>query len=104
MIWTLALGGILFKSVWRLRFPQLSTVLYLTMGWLAVIAVKPLSAVIPAAGLGLLLAGGLLYTGGVVFYAWERPRYAHMVWHLFVLGGSACHFLAILWYAIPASA
>lgn len=101
LLWTLAGVGIVFKMLGGLRFPRLSTLLYLGMGWLAVLVVRPLAAALPAAGLGWLLAGGLLYTGGVLFYVRERPRYSHTVWHLFVLGGSTCHFLAVLWYALP---
>lgn len=101
LLWTLAGVGIVFKTLGGLRFPRLSTLLYLGMGWLAVLVVRPLAAALPAAGLGWLLAGGLLYTGGVLFYVRERPRYSHTVWHLFVLGGSTCHFLAVLWYALP---
>lgn len=104
VVWGLAATGILFKSVFGLRFPRTSTALYLAMGWLALLAVRPLRATIPQAGLDLLLIGGLLYTVGVIFFAWERPRYNHFVWHLFVLGGSTCHFLAVLWYALPAPA
>jgi hemolysin III len=71
------------------------------MGWLAVVAVRPMTEQMPAAGLAWLAAGGLFYSVGVAFYAWERQRYSHAVWHLFVLGGSACHFFAVLWYALP---
>jgi hemolysin III len=101
-IWSLAAVGILFKALLGMRFPRASTLFYLAMGWLAVVAVKPLAAGLPLAGLGLLLSGGLLYTVGVLFYLRDHRRYNHTVWHLFVLGGSACHFLAVLWYAIPA--
>jgi hemolysin III len=101
VIWTLALTGILFKSLFRLRYPRLSTALYLAMGWLALAAMKPLADVLPGPAMALLMVGGLLYTGGVLFYVRERPRFTHTVWHLFVLGGSVCHFLAVLWYAIP---
>jgi len=66
-------------------------------------AARPLAAALPGVGLALLLAGGLLYTAGVVFFVWERRPYSHMVWHMFVLGGSACYFLAVLWYAVPAT-
>ena len=102
-IWTLAASGILFKTTLGFRFPRLSVLIYLLMGWMAVIAARPLYLTLPAAGLGWLLAGGLLYTGGVIFYRWERLRYGHLVWHLFVLAGSACHFWAVLRYAVPAS-
>lgn len=101
IVWSFAVLGILFKTLGGLRFPRVSTLLYLVMGWLAVVTLRPLAAALPGAGLGLLLVGGLLYTGGVIFFVWERPRYNHTVWHLFVLGGSACHFLAVLWYALP---
>ena len=101
VVWGLAACGILLKGLFGLRFPRVSTAFYLAMGWLAIFAMRPLMARVPSAGLALLLAGGLLYTVGVAFFAWERPRYNHLVWHLFVLGGSALHFLAVLWYALP---
>jgi hemolysin III len=69
------------------------------MGWLVVVAVRPLWLHVPPSGLAWMAAGGLAYTAGVVFYAAERPRYSHFVWHLFVLAGTACHFVAVLWYA-----
>jgi len=71
------------------------------MGWLIVVAIKPLIENIPRAGLFWLAAGGLAYTGGVAFYANKRVRYTHMIWHLFVAAGSVCHFIAVLGYAIP---
>ncbi len=99
VVWCLAGLGILFKAVYGIRFPRVSTLLYMLMGWLAVLAIRPLAAILPGRGLGWLFAGGLLYTGGVIFFLWEKPRYNHMLWHLFVLAGSVCHFLAVLWYA-----
>ncbi|MEO8633995.1 MAG: hemolysin III family protein [Gemmatimonadales bacterium] len=104
IVWGLTLGGILFKLFLGIRLRVVSTVLYLGMGWMAVVAMRPLAAVLPGPGLLLLLAGGLLYTTGVIFYIWDRPRYHHAVWHLFVLGGSTCHFLAVLRYATHAPA
>jgi hemolysin III len=101
VVWSLAAFGILCKAVFGFRYPHASTLFYLAMGWLAVVAARPLAAAVPGVGLGLLLAGGLLYTAGVVFFVWDRRPYSHMVWHVFVLGGSACHFLAVLWYAVP---
>jgi hemolysin III len=101
VIWVLAVLGILFKALGGLRFPRLSTFLYLGMGWLAVLVLRPLAAALPWTGLAWIVGGGLLYTAGVLFYVWERPRYSHMIWHLFVLGGSVCHFVAVLWYALP---
>ena len=98
-VWTLAALGITAKATLGFRFPRLSTAVYVAMGWLALIAVQPLLAHVGVAGLMWLLAGGLCYTAGVVFFAWERLRYGHMVWHLFVAAGSVCHFFAVLWYA-----
>ena len=89
-------------KVWlnRLKHPLVSTGLYLAMGWVAVVAAAPLVARMPVAGLVWLVAGGLSYTlGAVVFLLDNRIRYAHFVWHLFVLGGSVCHFFAAFWYA-----
>jgi len=103
VVWSLAAIGILFKLRFGFRFPHASTLFYLGMGWLALVAARPLAAALPGSAIGLLAAGGLLYTAGVVFYVWDRPRYSHMVWHLFVLGGSTCHFLAVLWYAVPSA-
>ncbi len=100
IIWTLALIGIGSKVIAGFKLPHLSTGLYLLMGWLIVVAIKPLIENIPSAGLLWLAAGGLAYTGGVVFYAMKRVRYAHMIWHLFVAAGSVCHFIAVLGYAI----
>ena len=100
-IWTLALFGIVSKVIVGFRLPHLSTGLYLLMGWLIVVAIKPLADNIPRAGLLWLVAGGLAYTGGVAFYAMKRVRYAHMIWHLFVAAGSVCHFVAVLEYALP---
>lgn len=101
-IWTLAALGVTMKAVGGVRFPRLSTILYLAMGWLVLVAVQPLWNRLPAAGWMWLLAGGLAYTAGVAFYATDtRVRYGHFVWHLLVLGGTVCHFLAVLWYAAP---
>lgn len=101
-VWTLALIGVLLKSRFGARLPALSTWLYLGMGWVIVIAMRPLASHVAPAGLFWLALGGALYTGGVVFYVWERVRYSHAVWHVFVLGGSMAHFAAVLWYALPA--
>jgi hemolysin III len=102
IIWTLALLGIFSKVAVGFGIPRLSTALYLGMGWLIVIAIKPLIDNVPRAGILWLAAGGLAYTGGVVFYAMNRVRYHHMIWHLFVAAGSACHYVAVLGYAIRA--
>jgi hemolysin III len=99
VVWGLAAVGITLKSVAGIRYPWLSTTLYLAMGWLALIAIRPLWAHVPIAGWLWLIAGGLAYTAGIAFYAAERVRYAHFVWHVFVLLGTVCHFFAVLWYA-----
>ncbi|HWH84013.1 MAG TPA: hemolysin III family protein [Burkholderiaceae bacterium] len=100
VIWSLAALGTVAKLANRLQHPWWSTGLYLAMGWLAVVAAAPLVARLPGAGLAWLIAGGLSYTAGaIVFMHDSKVRYAHFVWHLFVLGGSACHFVAVLRYA-----
>ena len=105
VIWTLAIAGVAFKAVCGIRLPHLSTALYLAMGWLVVVAAVPLVRNVPTAGLAWLLAGGLFYTGGVLFYVLDsRLRYGHAVWHVFVLAGSAAHFWAVLAYALPPAA
>jgi hemolysin III len=99
VVWTLAACGILYKTMFGFRFPRLSTGFYLAMGWLAVVALEPLARALPGPALAWLLAGGLCYTAGVPFYARDRLRFRHAVWHLFVLAGSACHYVAVLLYA-----
>ncbi len=101
LVWGLALTGILLKAIGGVRYPTLSTCLYLAMGWLVLIAVKPLWLLVPAWGLFWLLAGGIAYTVGVAFFVIdERVRYSHFIWHLFVIAGTACHFVAVFRYAI----
>lgn len=99
VIWALAVAGVLFKTTLGMRWPRLSNAIYLAMGWLVVIAAKPLWTSLTPAGVAWLLAGGLAYTAGIVFYAAPRLRYAHFVWHLAVMAGTACHFVAVLRYA-----
>jgi len=99
VVWGLALSGIAFKIMFGLRYPRVSTWFYLSMGWLALVAVKPFWDQVPRWGLFWLAAGGLAYTVGVGFYAAREIRYSHLAWHLFVLTGSACHFVAVLRYA-----
>ncbi len=99
VIWGLAAFGILYKTLLGFRFPRLSILLYVGMGWLAVLAIGPLAEALPAGGLVWLIAGGLCYTAGVPFYLRDRLRYRHAVWHLFVLAGSVCHYAAVLQYA-----
>jgi hemolysin III len=100
-IWTLALAGTAFKLFFTGRFVLLSTLFYVLMGWLVVIALEPFLRAVPTECVLWLLSGGLLYTGGVVFFLWERLPYNHAIWHLFVLGGSACHYTAVLLYVMP---
>jgi hemolysin III len=101
VIWALALAGIVFQVFFVNRFHVLQVAVYIAMGWLVVVAVKPLLVSLPRPGLVWLLAGGLSYTFGVVFYVWKRLPYGHAVWHLFVLAGSICHYFAILFYVVP---
>jgi hemolysin III len=100
IVWSLALAGVTMKAVFGARWPIISTALYIAMGWVVIIAVKPLVAHVPPAGIAWLVAGGLAYTGGVVFYAWTKLRYSHAIWHLFVLAGSVCHYIAVVLYVV----
>ena len=100
VIWTLAVAGVVLKSTVGMRHPRLSTAIYLLMGWLVVIAIRPLWLHMARPGLLWLLAGGLAYTAGVGFYAAPRLRYAHFLWHLAVLAGTVCHFVAVLDYSV----
>ncbi|MEJ2347239.1 MAG: hemolysin III family protein [Gammaproteobacteria bacterium] len=100
VVWGLALMGLVLKTCVGTRYQSLSVALYLAMGWLVLIAIRPLYLHVPAWGLFWLVLGGLAYTIGVVFFVLdEKVRYAHAVWHLFVLAGTFCHFVAVLWYA-----
>jgi hemolysin III len=102
VVWGMAGLGVLYKLLLGPRFPVASTVSYLAMGWAAVLVLRPLAERLPPAGLGWVVAGGLLYTVGVGVFLWERARYGHAVWHGFVMAGSACHYWAVFAYAIPA--
>jgi hemolysin III len=95
VVWGLAFAGILFKFWFVDHFEFLSTAVYLAMGWLVIIAAKPVLTHVPTVTLLWVLAGGLLYSSGVIFYIWKRLPYSHVIWHLFVLAGSACHYVAI---------
>ena len=101
VIWGLAMAGIVFQIFFVSRFRLLQTLIYLAMGWLVVIAIKPLLTRVPLPGLIWLLAGGLSYTVGALFYLWKKLPFHHAVWHLFVLAGSVCHYFAILFYVLP---
>ena len=100
--WGLAVFGIVAKFTVGFRFPRLSTVLYLAMGWVGIVAVQPMLTRVPVAGLLWLLAGGLCYTGGVIFYATDaRVRYGHAVWHICVMAGTICHVVAVVYHSAP---
>ncbi|MGB7055713.1 MAG: hemolysin III family protein [bacterium] len=101
IIWALAVSGIVFKALCIDRFRKLSVLIYILMGWLCLIAVRQMVVRIPLGGLIGLTAGGVLYTAGVVFYAWRKLKFSHAIWHLFVLGGSICHYFSILFYVLP---
>jgi hemolysin III len=101
LVWAFALFGIIWKVLRVERDEVVSTILYVAMGWLVVIAVRPLFRAIPVSGLAWLLAGGLAYTLGVAFFGASRLRFNHAVWHVFVLMGSACHYVAVMHYVLP---
>jgi hemolysin III len=102
IIWFLAAAGVVFKIFFVHRFKRVSTVAYVLMGWIIIFAIKPLMDTLPAGGIIWLVAGGLSYTLGVIFYTWKRLPFNHAIWHLFVLGGSACHFFAVIFHVLPA--
>ena len=101
VVWGLALLGIAFLVTLLRRWSVGCVVLYVIMGWIAVVAAEPLIASVAPGGLLLLFLGGVAYTGGIGFYAWQRLPYNHAVWHLFVLAGSVLHFFAVLFYVVP---
>jgi hemolysin III len=103
VLWSLTLVGVLFKIFFVHRFKIISTIAYVLLGWIIIFAIKPLFYALPAGGLVLLVCGGLAYTLGTIFYAWEKIPFNHAIWHLFVLTGSACHFCAVMFYVIPLS-
>jgi hemolysin III len=104
LVWGLALAGIAAKTMLGFRFPLSSTVLYLAMGWIGVVAAEPLMENLSRHELLWIVAGGLAYTAGVPFYLWKGRRYTHAIWHLFVLAGVACHFVAVLSVMAPRAA
>jgi hemolysin III len=99
LIWAMAAAGLTMKALAITRYRWLSMALYLSMGWLVVIAAKPVLLRVPLPGILWLVAGGFAYTAGVAFYRAHRLRYHHFIWHLFVLAGTTCHFFAVLWYS-----
>jgi hemolysin III len=104
VVWSLTILGIIFKAFFVNRFKIISTLAYILMGWLIIFAIKPLFQTLPGSGLAWLLAGGLAYTLGTIFYAWKTLPFNHAIWHLFVLAGSTCHFIAVLFYTVPVKA
>jgi len=103
VVWGLAAAGVVFKLFCTGRFRRLSTFIYLGMGWMAVVATGPMLRAVPVSALLWLVAGGLSYTVGTYFYLNRRIPYAHAIWHLFVLGGSVCHFVAVLSQVLPSA-
>jgi hemolysin III len=101
IVWGLAATGVTLKLLFVGRFHRVAVGLYIAMGWLVVIGLKPLIHGLAPGGLLLMVIGGLLYTGGTVFYACKRIPWNHAIWHMFVLGGSVCQFFAVLFYALP---
>jgi len=101
LIWGFAIFGIILTVFFINRLKILFLLIYVGMGWLVILAVKPLFAVVPTGGIILLAIGGAVYTIGVVFYVLDKIPFNHAIWHLFVLGGSICHFFSILFYVLP---
>jgi len=101
LVWSLSVFGILWKIFNVDRYQIISTLIYVAMGWLVVIAIKPLFLGIPLSGIAWLVAGGLFYTVGVIFFAANRIPYNHAIWHVFVLAGSICHYIAVMLYVLP---
>jgi len=101
IVWVIAIAGIILTLTSLKKIRVLSPILYLAMGWLVIIAVKPLLAVMDAEGFRLLLLGGLAYTSGLIFYVWEKIPYSHAIWHMFVLAGSCFHYFAVFYYVLP---
>lgn len=96
IIWSLAIGGAVIRSIYVTRFRKLMVAIYVLMGWMFVVAIRTMLETTPADSLLFLFIGGILYTVGVLFYAWRNLLYGHGIWHLFVLGGSIMHFFAVL--------
>lgn len=101
IVWSLTILGIIFKAFFINRFKIASTLAYIFMGWLVIFAIKPLFQALPESGIAWFIAGGLAYTLGTIFYAWKTLPFNHAIWHLFVLVGSVCHFMVVLFYVVP---
>lgn len=104
VVWALAVTGVIFKLFFIHRFEIMSVVVYVAMGWLGALAFRPTLEALSGGGMMWLVAGGLCYTAGVVFYAWRQLPYHHTVWHLFVMGGTFCHYWAVQFYVLPHTA
>jgi hemolysin III len=100
-VWAMAVLGMACEAFWVHRPDWLSVLVYVLMGWIVIVAIRPLLAQLPRPGIWLLVAGGISYTAGTAFYVTTRLRYMHSIWHLWVLGGSVCHCLAVILYVIP---
>ncbi len=100
VIWSIALFGVVFKCFARSRFPKVSVITYLVMGWLAVFLIYPLYQAVPGSGLALLIAGGLCFSIGVLFYVAKKVKFTHAIWHVFVIAGCACHYFSIYHFVI----
>ena len=103
IVWGFAVVGVVLKLFFAGKADVLSTIAYLVMGWLVVIAIKPLVAALPPGALWWLIGGGLSYSLGTIFYLWEKLPFNHAVWHLWVLGGSVCHWIAVFGYLVPSA-
>ncbi len=101
LVWALALAGILARIFFGNRFRIAAVASYIFLGWMSVVALKPLAALVPLSAVVWIVAGGLAYTSGVIFFASKRIPHNHAVWHVFVLGGSICHYVAVVLYVIP---
>jgi len=101
LAWGIAVAGILFRLIFGTRYRAVAVASYIALGWLCVVAAKPILTLVPAGALAWLAAGGVAYTSGVFFFASKRLRHGHAIWHLFVLCGSVCHYLAVVLYVLP---
>ena len=101
VVWSIAFIGVIMEVAMKERKKWLSLSLYLGLGWMALVVIKPMLETVEAGGLWLLLAGGLAYTFGVIFYVWKSLRFHHAIWHLFVLAGSVLHFFSVFYFVLP---
>lgn len=101
IVWGMALVGIIFRSIFVGRFEAWTTLGYVAMGWLMVAAYDEMVTAVSPQGMALIIAGGITYTAGIIFFAWKKIPHHHAIWHLFVIGGSVCHYLAMVYYVLP---